>query len=88
MISLPNPNREPRNCSYSMSNTSTMNYYKVTNIEFDFDGEDLTSDEQNEIIEEAKSCLWTSPTENDLVDTITNNMGWCIKSLQYEVIPA
>ena len=65
-----------------------MNYYKVTQIEFDFDGEDLTSDEQNEIIEEATSCLWTSPTENDLVDTITNNMGWCINSLQYEVIPA
>ena len=65
-----------------------MNYYKVTNIEFDFDDEDLTDDEQNEIIDEAKSCLWTSPTEDDLADTITNNTGWCIKSLSYDTIHA
>jgi hypothetical protein len=63
-----------------------MNYYKITDIEFDFDDEDLTVDEQNEIIQEATNCLWTSPTENDLVDTITNNMGWCIKSLAYKIV--
>jgi hypothetical protein len=72
MISLPNP--------------TAMNYYKITNIEFDFDGEDLTEEEMNEIIEEAKNCLWTSPTEEELTDTITNNTGWCIKSICYEVI--
>jgi hypothetical protein len=65
-----------------------MNYYKVTSIEFDFDDEDLTQDEMNEIIEETTSCLWTSPTEEDLTDTITNNTGWCIKSLNYDVIAA
>ena len=63
-----------------------MNYYKITDIEFDFDDEDLTVDEQNEIIQEATNCLWTSPTENDLVYTITNNMGWCIKSLAYKIV--
>jgi hypothetical protein len=63
-----------------------MNYYKITDIIFDFDDEDLTQDEMNEIVEEATSCLWTSPTEEELVDTITNNTGWCIKSLQYKVI--
>ena len=65
-----------------------MNYYKVTNIEFDFDGEDLTQDEQNEIIQEATSCLWTSPTENDLVNTITNNIGYGINSFSYDVVRA
>ncbi len=65
-----------------------MNYYKVTNIEFDFDGEDLTSDEQNEIIQEATNCLWTSPTEEDLNQTITNNMGYGINSFSYDVVPA
>jgi hypothetical protein len=65
-----------------------MNYYKVTEIEFDFDYEDLTQEEKDEIVESATSCLWTSPTEEDLTDTITNNTGWCIKSLQYDVIPA
>jgi len=66
--------------------TDTMVYYKVTEIEFDFDDEDLTDDEQKEIIEDATSCLWTSPTEEDLVNTITDNMGWCIKSLSYNTI--
>jgi len=71
-----------------MSNTqTTMNYYKITEIEFDFDGEDLTEDEQNEIVSETKSCLWDSPNgEESLADVITNNTGWCIKSLAYNVI--
>jgi hypothetical protein len=63
-----------------------MNYYKITKIIFDFDDEDLTQEEQDEIVEEATSCLWTSPTEEELTDTITNNTGWCIKSLQYKII--
>jgi len=74
MISLPNPR--------------TMNYYKVTNIEFDFDGEDLTQDEQNDIIQEATNCLWTSPTEEDLNQTIANNIGYGINSFSYDVVPA
>jgi len=65
-----------------------MNYYKVTSIEFDFDDEDLTQDEMNEIVESVTTCLWTSPTEEDLTNTITNNTGWCIKSLTYDVIAA
>ena len=63
-----------------------MNYYKVTEIEFDFDDEDLTEEEKNEIINGTKLCLWNPPTEEDLADVITNNTGWCIKSLSYNVI--
>ena len=62
-----------------------MKYYQITNIEFDFDDEDLTDEEKDEIVSEATTCLWTSPTEEDLVNTITDNMGWCIKSLEYTI---
>ena len=48
-----------------------MNYYKVTQIEFDFDYEDLTQEEQDEIVSETKNCLWDSPDgEECLVDVI------------------
>ena len=63
-----------------------MNYYQITDIVFDFDYEDLTQEEKDEIIQETTNCLWTSPTEEELADTITNNTGWCIKSLQYNII--
>jgi len=63
-----------------------MNYYKVTEIEFDFDYEDLTQEEKDVIIQDTMSCLWTSPSEEELTDTITNNTGWCIKSLAYDVV--
>ena len=67
--------------------TKTMNYYKVTEIEFDFDYEDLTQEEKDEIVSETKSCLWDSPDgEESLADVINNNTGWCIKSLAYNVI--
>jgi hypothetical protein len=62
-----------------------MKYYQITNIEFDFDDEDLTDEEKDEIVSEATTCLWTSPTEEDLANTITDNMGWCIKSLEYTI---
>jgi hypothetical protein len=65
-----------------------MNYYKVTEIEFDFDDEDLTEDEMNEIITEAKSCLWDVPNVDDFSYVIYNNVGYTVNSLTYDVIPA
>jgi len=63
-----------------------MKYYQITNIEFDFDDEDLTDEEKDEIVSEAKKCLWDSPDgEDSLADVITNNTGWCIKSLEYTI---
>ena len=68
-----------------------MNYYKITDIEFDFDDdydEGWKGDPipQQEIIDETITQIWEADDEDDLVDTITNNMGWCIKSLAYNVI--
>ena len=68
------------------TSTKSMNYYKITEIEFDFDYEDLAEYEKEEIINSTKSCLWNPPSEEDLVDCISDNTGWCIKSLKYDVI--
>jgi hypothetical protein len=64
----------------------TMNYYKITQIDFDFDGEDLTQDEMDSIITEAKSCLWDVSNVNEFEDAIYRNLGYTVTSLQYDVI--
>jgi len=60
--------------------------FKITAIEFDFEYEDVTEEEQNEIINDTTSYLWDSPSEEELVDVITNNTGWTVKTLQYEKV--
>ena len=61
-------------------------FYQVTHIEFDFDGEDLSEEVKDCITYEAKECLWDSPTEDDLVDTISDVVGYCIKSIDYDIV--
>jgi len=58
-------------------------YYKVTAIDFDFDGEDITQEEIDAIVTETTDCLWHIGNEDDLADVITDNTGWCINSLEY-----
>ena len=60
--------------------------FKITQIEFDFDYEDVTEEEQNEIINDTTSYLWDSPSEEELVNVITNNTGWTVTNLQYEKV--
>ena len=59
----------------------------VTQIEFDFDDESygydpLTLDQQNNIIEQAIG-VWEVDNEDELVDKISDTLGWCIKSIDY-----
>ena len=63
-----------------------MKFYKVTAIEFDFDYEDLTEDDKQSIVNDTKECLWDSPTEDQLVDIISDNTGWVVKSLSYDIV--
>ena len=63
-----------------------MKFYKITDIEFDFDYEDITLEEQNEVIEGAKACLWDARNEDDLCDVISDNTGWFVKSFSYDVV--
>jgi predicted hydrolase (HD superfamily) len=60
--------------------------YKITSIEFDFDYEDVTEEEQNEIMTDTMSYLWDSPSEEELSNVITNNTGWTVTNLQYEKV--
>ena len=64
----------------------TKHFYQLTHIEFDFDGEDLSKEVKDCITYEAKECLWDSPTEDDLVDTISDVVGYCIKSIDYDIV--
>ena len=60
--------------------------YKITSIEFDFDYEDVTEEEQNEIMTDTMSYLWDSPSEEELSNVITNKTGWTVTNLQYEKV--
>ena len=58
----------------------------VTQIEFDFnddyDDYSLSLDEQNSITNDNLG-IWEVDDEDELVDKITDNSGWCIKSIDY-----
>ena len=59
----------------------------VTQIEFDFndslsDDYSLTLDEQNSITNDNLG-IWEVDNEDELVDEISDNAGWCIKSIDY-----
>ena len=60
--------------------------FSLTRIEFDFDGEDLSQEVRDCITYEAKETVWESPTEDDLVDTISDIVGYCIKSIDYDIV--
>ena len=63
-------------------------HYIVEDIEFDFDDESfgydpLTKEEENSIIEQTLG-LWDVDSEDELVDKISDTMGWCVKSIDYQ----
>lgn len=60
--------------------------FQVTEIEFDFDDEDLHSEEKSDIINDTVGQIWEADDEEDLVEEITCATGWCIKSIDYRHI--
>ena len=56
----------------------------VTEVEFDFDDGfiPLTIYEEDNIIEQAIG-IWEVDDEDELVDKISDTLGWCIKSIDY-----
>ena len=61
--------------------------FLVTQIEFDFDDEScgyipLTKYEEHNIIEQAIG-VWEVDDEDELVDKISDTLGWCIKKIEY-----
>ena len=64
-------------------------YYNVTDIKFDFNDDldpiySITEDDQELIIRDNLG-VWEADDEDDLVEEITCNAGWCILSLDYEI---
>ena len=64
-----------------------MKFY-VSDIEFDFNTDmpdyySVSYDDQQLIINDNLG-VWEADDEDDLVEEITANAGWCIKSLNYE----
>ena len=57
----------------------------VTQIEFDFTDsydEPISKDEQLSYTQDALG-IWEVDNEDELVDKISDNSGWCIKSIDY-----
>ena len=57
--------------------------YQVTDIEFDFDDEDLHLEEMQDIINDTVGQIWEADDDEDLIEEITCATGWCIKSIDY-----
>ena len=65
-----------------------MKFY-VSDIEFDFNTDmpdyySVSHDDQQLIINDNLG-VWEADDEDDLMEEITANAGWCIKSLNYEI---
>ena len=57
----------------------------VTQIEFDFDDcydEELSKEDQLSYTQDALG-IWEVDNEDELVDKISDTLGWCIKSIDY-----
>ena len=63
--------------------------FQVTQIEFDFDDleESQIADEyKQELTDEMIGSFWEACDEDDLIEEITNETGWCINSIDYRHI--
>jgi len=63
--------------------------FLVTDIKFDFNDDldpiySIPIDDQQLIINDNLG-VWEADDEDDLVEEITANAGWCILSLDYEI---
>ena len=58
--------------------------FLVKEIFFDVDDEDITLEEYNEIVQDSLG-VWEADNEDDLLEEITCNSGWCIKSIDYDM---
>ena len=59
-----------------------MPHFIVEEIDFDFDEEFISKDERIEITQDTIG-VWHVDSEDELIDKITDTMGWCIKSIKY-----
>ena len=63
--------------------------FLVTDIEFDFNTDmpdyySVSFDDQTSIINDNLG-VWDAEDEDALIEEVTANAGWCIKSIDYEI---
>ena len=63
--------------------------FNVTEIEFDLNDSlseeyQLTFDDEIALRDDALG-VWEADDEDDLIEEVTCNAGWCIKSIDYEI---
>ena len=58
--------------------------YLVKEIFFDVDDDDITLEEYNEIVQDSLG-VWEASDHDDLIEEITCNSGWSIKSIDYDI---
>jgi hypothetical protein len=65
-----------------------MMQFQVTNIEFDFKDSfgTISSQLQEEIVNETLGQIWEACDEEDLIEEITCATGWCIKFIDYREV--
>ncbi len=66
--------------------------FLVTNIAYDFnDGNSNLSDDYRISLDEMQQItedtlgVWEADDEDDLIEEVTANAGWCILSIDYEI---
>ena len=55
--------------------------FLITHVDFDVDDDDLTSEE---LALDYVGEIWEADDEDDLIDEITNDAEYCIKSIDYK----
>ena len=61
-----------------------MPHYIVEKIEFDFeDAFGTITEQEQEFITDNTLGVWHVTEEDELVDFITDSVGWCVKSIKY-----
>ena len=63
-------------------------FYKINSVEFDFEDEfgEWTQHHFDNVTGFTLESIWKADDGDDLIEQITNCTGWCIKSIDYEVV--
>ena len=57
--------------------------YRITEIEFDFDDSFEVENYDQDVVDEVLATTWSADDADDLVEEITSDTGWCVKSIDY-----
>ena len=55
----------------------------IESIEFDFEDDNTITEQEQEFITDNTLGVWHVTEEDELVDFITDSVGWCVKSIKY-----